>query len=892
MAGCGVLQAGQPSPAVVVTPALAQVRAGDTTQFTAQVSGAAQTGHIPAPPPGQPPRRIEGENSPALGMEPNYTAGNSNQVTWSVNGVAGGNATVGTINPKGLYTAPATVPTAASITVTATSVANSALSGEAAVTLENPVPVIQSAQPNPLTVGNFTLTVAGSKFAKGAQILLNGAALPTAFVSATQLTATGTATQSEVGKATITVKNPDPGSVVSSTSFSLTIDPPLAVAVKVSPATAQVRDGGSQQFSATVTGSNNTAVTWAVNGAVGGNSASGTVDANGLYKAPASLPNPNAVKVTATSVADTRASDSATATLENPLPTLLSLSPPSVNVGNFTLTVTGTNFVNGAAVVFGGQLLTTNFVNATQLSATGTATSPQVGQVQVEVQNPDPGSADSNALAEQVSSGQQLVTAAVASRFLEQASWGPTPASIAQVQQSGLQGYLTQQFSAPVSSYQTPGPKDDLTFVQKQFFVSATGGQDQLRQRVSFALSQVMVISAFKIGDPTAFSLWMNMMQNDAFGTYSNLLKDVTLSPGMGYYLDMGNNDGCNGCSPNENYAREVLQLFTIGLAQLNPDGTPQLDGSGNPIPTYTQDTVEGFAHTFTGWSYPPAPGQKTQFYASPYYSGPMLPYDSHHDKGSKFLLNGVTVPAGGTIQADLDSALQNIFNHPNVGPFISKQLIQKLVTSNPSPDYVSRITQVFNDNGSGVRGDLKAVVSAILLDPEARRGDDPAQVQSTDGHLREPLLHMMAVMRALNTTTDGTNLMYYASDMRQQPFVPTTVFNFYPPNYQIQGTQLLGPEFKILNSSTAISRINFVNDLVYGSLGSNTKTDISAYIGAAGDVNKLLDMVSLNMLHGQMSDSMRSTLSSTLSAMTDNKHRARAALYLAGSSSQFQVEH
>jgi len=190
------------------------------------------------------------------------------------------------------------------------------------------------------------------------------------------------------------------------------------------------------------------------------------------------------------------------------------------------------------------------------------------------------------------------------------------------------------------------------------------------------------------------------------------------------------------------------------------------------------------------------------------------------------------------------------------------------------------------------VRGDLKAVVSAILLDPEARRGDDPAQVQSTDGHLREPLLHMMAVMRALNTTTDGANLMYYASDMRQQPFVPTTVFNFYPPNYQIQGTQLLGPEFKILNSSTAISRINFVNDLVYGSLGSNTKTDISAYIGAAGDVNKLLDMVSLNMLHGQMSDSMRSTLSSTLSAMTDNKHRARAALYLAGSSSQFQVEH
>jgi uncharacterized protein (DUF1800 family) len=226
------------------------------------------------------------------------------------------------------------------------------------------------------------------------------------------------------------------------------------------------------------------------------------------------------------------------------------------------------------------------------------------------------------------------------------------------------------------------------------------------------------------------------------------------------------------------------------------------------------------------------------------------------------------------------------------VGPFISKQLIQKLVTSNPSPDYVTRVVQTFNDNGSGVRGDLKAVVNAILMDPEARRGDDPAQVQSADGHLREPLLQMMAVMRALNTTTDGANLMWYASNMGQQPFDPTTVFNFYPPNYQIQGTQLLGPEFKILNSSTDVARINFVNDLVYGSVSSASKTDISAYVGAAGDVNKLLDMVSLNMLHGQMSDTMRSTLSSALSVITDNTRRAQASLYLTGSSSQFQVEH
>ena len=887
MTGCGVLDPSA-TTGVVVSPRQAQIRAGATQQFSATVPGSGSGSYSPSQPsrPGR-PELIEASQSMRRAQPAD---GNSSQVTWAVNGVVGGNATLGTVSTSGLYTAPASLPNPTAVKVTATSVADTTQSGDASVSLENPVPVLQSVQPDPITVGNFSITVNGSKFVKGAQVLLNNTALATTFVSATQLTATGTTTQE--GKVQITVKNPDPGSAVSTTAYSLTVGPPLSITVKVSPATAQLRVKGAQQFSATLTGTQNTAVTWSVNGVNGGNAASGMISSGGLYTAPASVPNPNTVNVTATSVADARASASAAVTLQNPIPVLTSINPSTVSVGNFSITLTGSNFVSGAAVVFGGQLLPTVFVNGTQLTATGTATDQQVGSVQVLVQNPDPGSADSNAIAETVTSQGVQVTGAVASRFLEQASWGPTPATIAQVQQAGLQGFLTQQFNTAASTYKTPGASDDLTFVQKQFFVNATQGQDQLRQRVSFALSQIMVISAFKIGDPTAFSLWMNMMQKDALGNFSTLLKDVTLSPSMGYYLDMGNNDGCKGCSPNENYAREVLQLFSIGLEELNPDGTSQVDGSGNPIPSYTQDTIEGFAHVFTGWSYPPQPGKTAQFYASPYYSGPMLSYDSHHDQGSKLLLNGVTLPAGGTAQADLDAAIQNIFNHPNVGPFISKQLIQKLVTSNPSPDYVSRVTQAFNDNGSGVRGDMKAVVTAILMDPEARRGDDPAQVQANDGHLREPLLHMMFVMRSLNTTTDGTNLMYYAANMRQEPFVPTTVFNFYPPNYQIPGTQLLGPEFKILNDSTTTSRINFVNDMVYGSVGSSTKTDISSYVTAAADVNKLLDLVSLNMMHGQMSDSMRSTLFSTISGISNNTHRAKAALYLVGSSSQFQVEH
>ena len=483
------------------------------------------------------------------------------------------------------------------------------------------------------------------------------------------------------------------------------------------------------------------------------------------------------------------------------------------------------------------------------------------------------------------------VSAAVAARFLEQSSWGPTASTIADVETLGLQDYLQLQFTAPTSLYTTPLP-NDLASMQKQFFVHAVLGQDQLRQRVAFALSEIIVISGIKNKDATSLSLWMNMLQNDAFGNFFTILNDVTLSPSMGYYLDMANNNGCTTkCRPNENYAREVLQLFSIGLQKLNVDGTPILDNSGNPIPTYGQAEIKGFGQLFTGWSYPPKPGINPHFFNGPYYSGPMLPYQKHYSKSTKTLLDSVQLPAG-DIQADLATGMMNIFGHPNVAPFICQQLIQKLVTSNPSPAYVGRVAQVFNDNGSGVRGDMQAVVSAILLDPEARRGDDPTQDQASDGHLREPLLHILASMRAVNATTDGANLASYASTMLQPPFLSPSVFNFYPPNFQLSGTSLLAPEFKIQNSNTTMSRINFVNDLIYGAVGSGTTIDISAYVTAGADINNLLDLVNTNLMHGAMSSDMRTTLSSALSAIPDATRRARAALYLVESSSQFQVEH
>jgi len=847
-----------PSP-VTVTPHTATVRGGDTVQFSAKVTG------------------------------------NTNQaVYWLVNGVIGGDGIGGRIDSKGLYTAPTTLPTGNTAKVEATSTVDAKLSGSMTVDLQNPVPDIKSVSPTALPVGSFSLAVGGKNFVKGSKVMFGGTALSTTFVSASQITATGTSTQSQVGPMTVKVQNPDPGVITSTSSLTVQVGAAGKVKVTVIPATAQIESSAIYQFRASVDGtSGNTSVKWYVNGVFGGNATVGTVTPQGVYSAPSKLPNPNTLTVTAISAEDTTAMSNCAVTLTNPTPVLLSVLPMAIPVGDFTIVVTGSKFVTGAVVTFGGTFLPTKFVSANEVTATGNA--PTDGTVQITVINPAPGTLVSNQFALEVGNSPNTLSVSAAARFLEQSTWGVTPLSLSHVQAVGFQTFLNEQFAAPMSTYAAPGKNDDLSVVQKRFFTNALTGQDQLRQRVAFALSQITVISAVKVNDPSAFVLWQNMLQKDAFGTYSALLKDVTLSPGMGNYLDMVNNDKPNplaGTTPNENYAREVLQLFSIGLNELNQDGTPQLDGSGVPIPTYTQDTIEGFAHVFTGWTYPTMPGATGGFNNPAYYGGPMIAFDSHHDTGSKLLLDGFTVPAGGTSSSDMDAAMQNIANHPNVGPFISKQLIQHLVTSNPTPDYIARVAAVFADNGAGGRGDLKAVVTAILMDPEARRGDDPAQVQASDGHLMEPVLFINSTLRSVNATSDGDQLSDYAANMKQEPMFSPTVFNFFHPDYMIQGTNLLGPEFEIFNTSTTIARDNFVNDMVYGSVGKNTVTNIAGYVALAPNPDQMVDAMAQVMMRGQMSDQMRSTLISTVAGISDNTRRAQAALYLIGTSSQYQVQH
>lgn len=693
----------------------------------------------------------------------------------------------------------------------------------------------------------------------------------------------------------------------------LSVCPVYAQTVTVTPTAVSVHLGTFFQFSARVTGTSPTTVGWTIALPAGATGSPGTISAGGRYTPPAAIPSTGTVIVTATSTAAPTASASATVTLLNPYPTVASTSPANVAVGAFTLMINGSGFVNGAQAVFGGVPLVTTYVSATRLTASGTATGAQSGsQIPITVMNPDPGSVTSvdvvSVLVGPPPSGHR-VAYNVAARFLDQAAFGPDAASIAQVQALGLQTYLNQQFAAPSSPYPDPSMTGfGIGQVQARFFTNAVHGQDQLRQRVGFALGQIFVISAVEENSPAQLVPYVQMLRNDAFVNFRQIMEDVTLSPTMGEYLDMRNNDKADparGTKANENYARELMQLFTIGLSQMNQDGTLQLDASGNPIPTYDQAAIQNFSKVYTGWTYPTKPGATLQKHNPAYYLGPMVAFQANHDTTSKTLLNGLVVPAGGTAESDLKAALDNIFNHPNVGPFISKQLIQHLVTSNPSPAYVGRIAAVFNDDGAGVRGDMKAVVKAILLDPEARDGDDGPSLQPPDnsGHLREPVFAVAAILRGVGAMVNDTNnLTGQATALGQTVFAPPTVFNYFAPGFSIPtdftgGAALLGPEFQLQSPSAAVGRANMVNTFVYGGLGNGAVIDWTALTSLGATPQALVDAVNKAFMYGQMPATMQTQILSAVNAITGTttavyKGRAQAAVYLTVSSSYYNVEH
>lgn len=689
----------------------------------------------------------------------------------------------------------------------------------------------------------------------------------------------------------------------SGTTSSTTTQAPQVQVTVTGP--AQVRLGSTVQLYAAISNSSNTSVTWQVNGVAGGDSINGTISSAGLYTPPAKMPAANPVTISAVSTATPTASGSLSETVQNPIPIVTSATANSTGNTSYLIDVVGSSFVNGASIQVGGTSLATTFISSTELQGTYTAAAGQSGSIAVSVMNPNPGSSTSATLNPQL----QQTTVMAAARLLDQTSFGPTSVTISQVQQLGLAGYLNQQFNTPATllpdipiPYPTQCVNASYPCAESEWWNVALNGNDQLRQRVAFALSEIWVTSSASIVGE-GMTPYMNTLAKDAFANYRTIMQDVTLTPAMGLYLNMMNsNKPAAGQIANENYPRELMQLFTVGLNLLNIDGTPQLDANHNPIPPYGESDVQGIARAFTGWTFSNADGSAPTKFPNntAAYGFAMQSVAANHDTSAKTFL-GSTLPAGQTAQQDLNAALDTIFNQPSVGPFVCRQLIQHLVSSNPSPAYVSRVASIFNNNGNGVRGDMKAVITAMLMDPEARAAD--TNPSADGGHLREPILSIANALRALGFTPTDPNaaadyaymsLSNYANNLSERPMRSGSVFNFFPPSYVIPTTQLNAPEFGLENTASVVLRLSLADSLVNNKISGFT-VNLSATsplaVMAASNPGQLVDTLSATLMHSQMPSNMRTAIVNHITTIANNPaQRVRVAVYLVITASAYKI--
>jgi uncharacterized protein (DUF1800 family) len=586
-------------------------------------------------------------------------------------------------------------------------------------------------------------------------------------------------------------------------------------------------------------------------------------------------------------------------------PAIAAISPDRLSCGaTYTLAVTGLRFATDSVVWINHKAAPTKFVSSTRLTASGVA-GKDSGTVAVKVVSPTTGeSVEDYRVRVLCSAPTPLPTptppptptptpappgpigeapapdaaTVAAARLLEQASFGPSPADIAAVKAIGANAWLAQQLAMPAS----PMPvTTDLNVLRNNWYMNMATGQDQLRQRMIFALSQLFVVSADKNPYANEIQPWLTTLNKHAFGNFKDLLREMTLNPAMGKYLDLGNSILP---SPNENYAREVMQLFTVGPVLLNQDGSVQLDRNGEPIPTYDQARIGDMSRALSGWTYA---GTNATGINWENFSGPLQPRDKYHDKGAKTLLGGISIPVGQTTVQDYDAVMDNLFQHPNVPPFIATRLIRHFVMSNPSPAYIARVADVFAHSANG-RGDLAATVMAVLLDPEAR-ADTPT---TTSGHLKDPMLHTISLMRAMKATVVNPNNMFWDYFLLGEKIANApSVFNFYSPMTRLPGSpQAYGPEFQIYAPSLAVARANLVYQLISGEYGSMVKIDLAPYVTAAANPATLLNLVDATLLSGRMSPAARKAIGSAVQAIGDQRQRAITALYLSAISAEFAV--
>jgi uncharacterized protein (DUF1800 family) len=526
-------------------------------------------------------------------------------------------------------------------------------------------------------------------------------------------------------------------------------------------------------------------------------------------------------------------------------------------------------------------------------------------------------------------------TSLEAARFLTQATFGPTDADISAVIAKGYDGWITEQMAKPASLHApfvmtdfaafNRGGQNNVNGVNTRpgqqhrlnaWWTHALYGEDQLRQRVAFALSQILVISD-QNGTVNAWqegaANFHDLLVKGAFGSFRKLLEDVSLNPMMGIYLShLRNNRATGSALPDENYAREVMQLFSIGLNELNPDGTLRLDSQGLPIPTYNQTTISETAKVFTGWGYSQSYSTAPRFTNGaaqrpgntyPDYLEPMRLFEANHEPGAKTIVGGRVLPANQGGVKDLADTLDALFHHPNTGPFISRQLIQRLVTSNPSPGYVYRVAQIFANNGSGARGDLGAVVRAILLDYEARTLQAAGNL--TYGKLKEPLLRTSALFRAFKATSNTKRLPINNSNgqISQMAGSAPTVFNFFEPAYVQPGplaaAGLFAPEFQIFTDTTAITVPNYFNTYLTTAKPTNLDSDtvfldFTDALPLAANPVALVDQMNLSLAGGTLSTAAKTRIVSAITSMpaaTSATDKVRGAAYLVMTSPEAAIQ-
>lgn len=470
-----------------------------------------------------------------------------------------------------------------------------------------------------------------------------------------------------------------------------------------------------------------------------------------------------------------------------------------------------------------------------------------------------------------------------ARRLLHQATFGPTTQSMTDVQQKGVNLWLWEQFQKPAS---TINDGIDINALKARVFNNMATGDDQLRQRVAFALSQIFVVSGNKNTNGYELIPWMRMLYTHAFGNYRTLMREVTLSPTMGKFLDLANSIGVGGASaPNENYPRELMQLMSIGIYELKQDGTFNSPDPMVPVTTYQQNTVKEVARALSGWTYPSVAGAAYRSTNNENFNGVMEPRPENHDKGSKTLF-GKTLPANQTVTKDMDDVLDILFNHANTAPFVATRLIRSLVTSNPSTAYITRVANVFDNNGMGVRGDLAAVVTQVLTDPEA------VMATNIDGHLQDPIVGVIGIGRALDATFgDAGQFMYLLDYLGEQVLTPHSVFSFYSPLAPLpKNPQYFGPEFAIYSPSTAIMRANFIYQLLTNQVASGIQFDLTPFKNLTNNPVALVELVNQKLFQGSMSPELRALLTTSAQGTSDLNQRYFGAVYLALLSSEYLV--